>query len=374
MANKKIFMSVTASAVIAAAIYGAEDAEAASYKVESGDSLWKVAQQYDTSVAQLRSLNDLSGDLIFPNQVLETPGSSSSSDSGGSDNSSSSGSSSSDGQATYTVKSGDTLSGIAARHNVSVSDLMDWNNLDSTLIHPGNAFVVSKDGASSSSGSSSSGSSSSGSSSSGSSNSGSDSSDVGSSQVYTVKSGDTLSGVASQQNVSVRQLKNWNNLSSDLILIGQKLNIGSTSSSDSGSSSSDSSSSNSSGNSDADYNVDKLISTAKSLQGTPYVWGGSTPSGFDCSGFIQHTFNKAGKDISRLSSAGYYNRSQYVNNPQVGDLVFFENTYEGANGISHMGIYLGGGDFIHAGSSGVTISNVNSSYWQKYFDGYKRFY
>ncbi|GGJ94970.1 hypothetical protein GCM10007063_16870 [Lentibacillus kapialis] len=118
--------------------------------------------------------------------------------------------------------------------------------------------------------------------------------------------------------------------------------------------------------------MNELISTAKSQQGTRYVWGGSTPKGFDCSGFIQYTHNKAGKDIPRLSSAGYYNRAQYVNNPEVGDLVFFENTYK--SGISHMGIYLGGGDFIHAGSDGVEISNVSNPYWSKHFDGYKRFY
>lgn len=357
MANKKIFMSVTASAVIASALVAAEDAEAASYKVKSGDSLWAIAQQFDTSVAQLKSLNGLSGDIIYPNQIIETSKSSSSS------GSSNSGSSSSGSQAsTYTVKKGDTLSGIAARHNISVSDLMEWNNLDSTLIYPGNEFVVSKGGSGSSGDSSSS---------SGGSSSGGSGENVGSSTVYTVKSGDTLSGISSRYGVSVRQLKDWNNLSSDLILIGQKLNIGSASS---GSGGSDTDSGSSTAPSDVDYNVDKLISTAKSLQGTPYKWGGNTPSGFDCSGFIYYTFNKAGKDINRLSSAGYYNRAQYVNKPKVGDLVFFENTYAGANGISHMGIYLGGGDFIHAGSSGVTISNVNSSYWQKYFDGYKRFY
>ncbi|WP_010531736.1 LysM peptidoglycan-binding domain-containing protein [Lentibacillus jeotgali] len=359
MANKKIFMSVTASAFIASAIFAADDVEAASYKVKSGDSLWEIAQNYDTSVAQLKSINNLSGDIIYPNQVIETSNSSNSS------NSSSSGSNSSSGSqgSTYTVKSGDTLSGIAARHNISVSNIMDWNNLNSHLIYPGDQFVVSRNGSSNS-----------GSSSSGSSNSGSSGS-TGSSEVYTVQSGDTLSGIGSRYGVSVSQLRNWNNLSSNLILVGQKLNIGSKATSgsgSSGSSSSGSSSSDSSSSVDTDYNVDKLISTATSLEGTPYAWGGASPSGFDCSGFIKYTFNKAGKDIPRRSSAGYYNRAQYVNNPQVGDLVFFENTYK--SGISHMGIYLGGGDFIHAGSDGVQISNVSNPYWSKHFDGYKRFY
>src|SRR5699024_4666342 len=116
-----------------------------------------------------------------------------------------------------------------------------------------------------------------------------------------------------------------------------------------------------------------LIATAKSVMGTPYVWGGTSPSGFDCSGFIYWAHKQSGNDIGRTSVDGYYNRSQIVNNPQPGDLVFFENTYK--NGISHMGIYLGGGQFIHAGSStGVAITSVNNSYWSQHFHSYKRFY
>nr|WP_245301508.1 peptidoglycan endopeptidase [Virgibacillus natechei] len=353
-------MSVTASAAIASAIFAAEEVEASSYTVQSGDSLWSIAQQHNTSVSQLNSINNLSSDLIFPNQVIQTGGSSSSSSASDSSNNSSNSS-------TYTVKSGDTLSGIASDHGISLSKLMDLNGLDTTLIHPGNEFKVSEG----SSGGSSSGSS-------GDSSSGSGS--VGSSTVYTVKSGDTLSQIGAEHGVSVANLRNWNNLSSDLITIGQKLNINGSSGSGSGSNSGSSGSGNSSGggsnespSADVDYNVDQLISAAKAQMGTPYVWGGSTTNGFDCSGFIHYAYNQAGMDITRTNTQGYYDRSYDVSNPQVGDLVFFEGTYKA--GISHMGIYLGGGDFIHAGSStGVTIANVNNSYWSSHFEGYKRFY
>jgi len=78
-------------------------------------------------------------------------------------------------------------------------------------------------------------------------------------------------------------------------------------------------------------------------------------------------------DISRLSTDGYYNRSFYVNKPQVGDLVFFSGTYRA--GISHMGIYVGNNQFIHAGSStGVTVTSLDNSYWKSHFEGFKRFY
>lgn len=353
MANKKIFFSVTASAVVASAFFAVDEAEASSYKVKSGDSLWKIAQQHSTSVSTLKSINNLSSDVIYPNQVLKTSKSSSGSSSNSNSSNSSSNSNSSSSSSSYTVKRGDTLSGIASKHGISLSNLMKWNNLSTTLIYPGDKFVVSKNG-SSNSGSNS-----------GSSNSGN--SNSGSSKVHTVKSGDTLSALAKKYNTSVSNLKKWNNLNSSLIIVGQKLNVSST-----GSSGNSNSGSNSSSNADVDYNVDKLISTAKSLNGTPYVWGGSTPNGFDCSGFIYHVYNKAGKGISRTSSQGYFDRSYYVNSPQKGDLVFFKNTYK--SGISHLGIYIGNNQFIHAGSSGVQITSLDNSYWSKHFDSFKRFY
>ncbi|GAA0606281.1 hypothetical protein GCM10009001_24390 [Virgibacillus siamensis] len=358
MANKKIFMSVTATAFIASAFIGAQDAEAASYKVKSGDSLWGIAQKHNTSVANLKDWNDLSSNLIFPNQVLETSKSSNSTNQ--STNNSS--------KSTYTVKSGDTLSGIASRHNISLSDLMDWNNLDSWLIHPGDKLAVSKGAGSSSNSGSSAGSGSS-----------SGEPSTGSATVYTVKSGDTLSEIGAQHNVSVRELKRWNDLSSSLIYVGQKLNIGSSGNggSDAGSGSNAGSSGNSGSSSggsavDTDYNVNELVSTAKNQLGVGYAWGGTTPSGFDCSGYIYYVYNKAGKNLSRLSTEGYFNRSFYVNKPQVGDLVFFENTYK--SGISHMGIYLGNNRFINASSDGVEIANLDNPYWSKHFDSFKRFY
>lgn len=82
---------------------------------------------------------------------------------------------------------------------------------------------------------------------------------------------------------------------------------------------------------------------------------------------------QAGKNIPRTSVAGYYDRAQTISNPQVGDLVFFSGTYK--SGPSHMGIYVGNNQFLHAGSStGVTITSLDNPYWSSHFDSFKRFY
>ena len=118
--------------------------------------------------------------------------------------------------------------------------------------------------------------------------------------------------------------------------------------------------------------VNSAIKLAMSLQGTPYVWGGSSTSGFDCSGFLYYIYSKAGVDIPRTNTVGYDARSYEVDKPQVGDLVFFKNTYQA--GISHAGIYIGNNQFIHAGGDRVQVTNLNDSYWSKHFDSFKRLY
>src|SRR5699024_1833277 len=341
-------MSVTATAVIASTILGAESADAATYKVKSGDTLWSISQQHSTSIGQLKSWNNLTNDIIFPNQVLEVGGSNATNNKNTEQTKSNSSSSKAN---TYTVKSGDSLSKIAHAHGISLKNLMDWNNLSTTLIYPGDKLTVSKKASSSNTGSSSS--------------NNNNNSSSSSKSTYTVKSGDTLGHIASAHGISLNNLMKWNNLNSHMIYPGEKLVLKEGAAPPKKDNSSP-------GNSSAPASGD-LISVAKSMIGTPYVWGGASPSGFDCSGFIHWAFKESGNDMGRLSTDGYYNRSYMIDSPQVGDLVFFEGTYR--SGISHMGIYLGNNQFIHAGSStGVTIANLNNSYWSKHFHSFKRFY
>ncbi len=112
-----------------------------------------------------------------------------------------------------------------------------------------------------------------------------------------------------------------------------------------------------------------IIETAKKYLGVRYVFGASSPNGFDCSGFTSYVFNENGISIPRATT-GQATVGTQVNksNLQAGDLVIFSNTYKA--GPSHVGIYIGDGQFIHASSvrsGGVTISDLNSSYYANHF-------
>jgi cell wall-associated NlpC family hydrolase len=116
-----------------------------------------------------------------------------------------------------------------------------------------------------------------------------------------------------------------------------------------------------------------ISANAMQFLGRPYVWGGTGPSGFDCSGFVWYVHKVSGKNISR-GLWGQMNAGPRVpqNQLQPGDSVFFANTY--MPGLSHAGIYIGGGRFIHASDerTGVTISSMSDSYWGPRFIGATR--
>jgi LysM repeat protein len=402
---KKTLVSVAATAVLSSSFVSY--ASANTHKVESGDSLWSIARKYDTTISNLKNLNKLQSEMIFPNQMLKVVESSTPAVTPPKKEEKPN---QSTGK-TYTVKSGDTLGKIALSHSVSLSDLMSWNGIKNHLIYPGQVLKVTKDTSAAPAPS----------------NpkpttgtasytvvSGDTLSHIGAKfnmsvtelkslnglkndflrvgQVlkvaknaeikptppavtpenpqpspdaasYTVVAGDSLSLIAIKFDVSVTELKSWNGLDSDFLIVGQVLSIKGMAESEVTPPPQSNPSS---------FSVDRLLNEAKSHIGTPYVWGGSSVGGFDCSGFIYYVFKQAGVSVNRLSSEGYYNRAYYVSNPQPGDLVFFENTYK--KGISHLGIYLGNNQFIHAGDNGVQITSLDNSYWKSKFDGFKRFY
>ncbi|PEK51166.1 N-acetylmuramoyl-L-alanine amidase [Bacillus toyonensis] len=115
-------------------------------------------------------------------------------------------------------------------------------------------------------------------------------------------------------------------------------------------------------------NAGGVIGKAQQYLGMPYVWGSASPSkgGFDCSGFISYIFGVGRQDVN-----GYWNSVSKVSSPQPGDLVFFQGTYKA--GPSHIGIYVGNGQMIHASDKGIAYGDINSSYNKKHFLGYGRF-
>lgn len=313
------------------------------YKVQLGDSLWKIANKVNMSIAELKVLNNLKSDTIYVNQVLKTKSS-------GSDTSSKDTSSKSDQTSAttkYTVKSGDSLWKIANNYNLTVQQIRNINNLKSDVLYVGQVLKLTGKASSGSSSSSSS----------------SSNASSGTTTTYTVKSGDSLWVIAQKFNVTAQQIREKNNLKTDVLQVGQKLVI-------SGKASSSSSSGSSNTTSSTSAKINTMISAAKAQLGVPYRWGGTTPSGFDCSGFIYYVLNKV-TSVSRLTAAGYWNTMKSVSQPAVGDFVFF-TTYKA--GPSHVGIYLGNGEFINANDSGVVISNMNNSYWKQRYLGAKRYF
>jgi len=117
-----------------------------------------------------------------------------------------------------------------------------------------------------------------------------------------------------------------------------------------------------------------LIAEAEKYIGYPYVWGGSNPNtSFDCSGFVSWVLTNSGLcNTGRLGAQGLYNISTPVSssNARPGDLVFFVGTYD-TPGISHVGIYVGGGVMLHCGDP-IQYANLNSTYWQTHFYAFAR--
>ncbi|MGX2961690.1 LysM peptidoglycan-binding domain-containing protein [Peribacillus sp. JNUCC 23] len=324
------------------------------HTVVSGDSLIKIANKYGITLGELKNLNALSSTVIYPGDkiiisetknstVVELP----STETNNTQNIQS-----------YAVKNGDSLWKIANNNGTTISNIKTINNLSSDTIYPGQVLQLTKSSETSNVTKPSNG-----------------VSDVNAvkpaqpqagSTTYTVKAGDTLSKIASQFGMTVNQLITANQLNTDTIYIGQSLVTKNSTSASESQQVADPSSDV------TNQQVSALIDIAKKQLGTPYVWAGSSPGGFDCSGFIYYVFKKAGYQVPRVSSSTYFDMGKSVKTPQPGDLIFFDTTTNSKAVISHMGIYIGNNEFIHASSSqGVTITSINNSYFKNRIMGYK---
>lgn len=207
---KKHIFTLGATALVSIGIADAASADTDTHKVKAGETLFSISQQHNVTVEDLKKWNGLSSTLIYANQTLQIGSTSTDSPSSSTPTTTSS-------NHTYTVKSGDTLYRIAKNNGTSVQQLKEWNNLSSHLIYVNQVLKISGTGTVSSS----------------------PSAPVqektnetpaspapSNSKSYKVQPGDTMWSVAQRHGISISQLKQWNNLSSNTIYINQVLQVG----------------------------------------------------------------------------------------------------------------------------------------------------
>jgi cell wall-associated NlpC family hydrolase len=117
-----------------------------------------------------------------------------------------------------------------------------------------------------------------------------------------------------------------------------------------------------------------VVAAADDVVGTPYRYGGRTPAGFDCSGLVHYAHRRAGIEVPRTTGGQRRQaRPVQMSDLRPGDVLFFQ--LDGKK-VSHVGIYAGGGDFIHAPSTGKTVAYgaLDSPFWGSRLTGAGRFY
>ena len=119
----------------------------------------------------------------------------------------------------------------------------------------------------------------------------------------------------------------------------------------------------------------KLLDYAKFFKGGKYVWGGTTPKGFDCSGYVQYLYKKSNVNLPRTAwSQSKQGMPVAINNLEKGDLLFFLTDKKRGIPVTHVGIYIGNGEFIHAASKkkGIIISPITHGHYAKTFVSARR--
>lgn len=272
-------------------------------------------------------------------------------------------------QTVHTVKAGDTLWDIANKYGVGVNSLQQNNGLSSDRLQIGMKLIINSTTASRSQ---------------------APSQAAVSNNIYTVRSGDNLWTIARNFNMTVNQLMSLNNLSSERLDVGDKLYVKGVARTTTATPSravyprainptpvpaeqQPVSAETDVNETNTDLGAGICEYGAKFL-GTTYRYGGASPSGFDCSGFVGYVFQQNGYSLPRTAAAIYGVGSPVdKSNLRPGDLVFFKGP--GASCINHVGIYVANNQFIHSSSGkvyGVTYSALDGPYYGQYYAGAKR--
>ncbi|AVQ33908.1 LysM peptidoglycan-binding domain-containing protein [Staphylococcus muscae] len=205
--RKKVIAAVIGTSAIST-VAAVSDAEAATYRVQAGDSLWSIATKHQISIAQLKSYNNLNSNLIFPNQVLQVSGGRTAVRQTNQTNNQRSYTAT---NGTYTVRSGDSLSAIAARYGTTYQNIMRLNGLNNFLIYPGQKLKVTGTATNQTTTQSA--------------RRTNTNTSNGNGSYYTVQPGDSLALIASKYGTTYQNIMNLNGLSGFLIHPGQKLKV-----------------------------------------------------------------------------------------------------------------------------------------------------
>lgn len=300
--NRKLMSALTALSASAALLTTGTSALAASYKVVKNDSLWAISKKYGVSVSSLQKANSLSGNTIYVGQTLKIPSSSKTTSFKSTTKTSSKTAAvkaTATSSTTYKVAKGDTLWSIAKKYGVSVSALQKANNLSSSLIYIGQSLKLA------------------------------------SSLTSYTTNGVTKSTTTSSTTKSTTTKSSTSTSKTAVSQAPTSIKRSSTTASSA-----------------------NITAYALTFLGVPYVWGGTTPSGFDCSGYVQYVYNHFGINVGRTTYTQQYAGTKIsVASAQAGDLYFW-GSYGSAY---HVAIALGGGQYVMAPAPGQVVKTGNVS-------------
>lgn len=294
--------ALTALSASAALLTTGTSALAASHKVVKNDSLWAISKKYGVSISSLKKANSLSGNTIYVGQTLKIPSSSKTTSFKSTTKTSSKTvavKATATSSTTYKVAKGDTLWSIAKKYGVSVSALQKANNLSSSLIYIGQSLKLA------------------------------------SSLTSYTTNGVTKSTTTSSTTKSTTTKSSTSTSKTAVSQAPTSIKRSSTAASSA-----------------------NITAYALTFLGVPYVWGGTTPSGFDCSGYVQYVYSHFGINVGRTTYTQQYAGTKIsVASAQAGDLYFW-GSYGSAY---HVAIALGGGQYVMAPAPGQSVRTGNVS-------------
>ncbi|GHN15856.1 C40 family peptidase [Lactobacillus delbrueckii] len=357
MKKKNLLMTALATLSASGALLTTGvSALADSYTVVKNDTLWGLSKKYGVSVSDLKKANGVSGHLIYVGQKLQIPTKSTKATKTAKIGTSTSTVDTT--STTHTVVKGDTLWSLAKKYGVSVSTLMKANNLSSSTILIGQSLnlragmtTYGVNGVTTGSSSTAA-----------STNTASSTSTTASSQAPKAKKSTTTntssnSNTSTSANTQSQSTASNSSASTTTNTNTAASNANTTSSTNTAASSSQAVSqaptaSTSTATTTASASASAITSYALTFLGVPYVWGGTTPSGFDCSGLVQYVYSHFGINLGRTTYSQQYAGTKIsVASAQAGDLYFW-GSYGSAY---HVAIALGGGQYVMAPAPGQNV-------------------